>query len=89
MIVILVFTEMNLKNANVNKFFIDGLSNFPKPRPHEGRGSGVLIFYRSHFIKIKTVDIEVKSAEALHVTVNNEFNLIVLCRPPSSDKRQF
>jgi exonuclease III len=84
---ILVFSEINIKETDSNKFKIEGFKKICKPRP-EGRGGGLLIFYRSHF-KIKVINQKFTEAEILNIIINDELNIISLYRPPSSNKRIF
>jgi exonuclease III len=84
---IIIFTEINCKENDVNKYRIEGFKNIAKPRA-EGRGGGILLYYRPCF-KITVLDITFSSAETLSVKIDNQVTILCIYRPPSLSKPLF
>jgi len=85
---ILIFTEINCKEQDIEKYSINGYKQIAKPRAGEGRGGGILIYYRSCF-KVKILSTKMSAAESLLIQVENEINILALYRPPKCDKNIF
>jgi Reverse transcriptase (RNA-dependent DNA polymerase)/Endonuclease-reverse transcriptase len=84
---ILILSEVNCKEHDVNKFKINGFKIFSKTR-EEGRGGGLLIYVKSSF-NVKQVNCNFTFAESLGLKINNEITVIAIYRKPSLSKVKF
>jgi exonuclease III len=83
---IIILSEVNCKETDVNKFQIKGFKIFSQTR--EGRGGGLIIYIRSSF-KCKQIKCNFKFSESLALKINDELSLVAIYRKPSLSKVNF
>ena len=83
---VIILSEVNCKEQDVNKFQIDGFKIFSLTR--EGRGGGLIIYVRSLF-KCKQIKTNFNFSESLALKINNEFTVVAIYRKPSLSKINF
>jgi hypothetical protein len=84
---ILVLTEINCNQIDLNKYKIHGYTHIAQPR-EKGRGGGIAVFFRAAF-NVKVLNAKLNSAETLKLKVNDELDILAIYRPPSHSKTAF
>jgi hypothetical protein len=84
---ILIFSEVNIKEHEVNKFKINGFKIFSKTREDE-RGGGIVIYVKSSFVSQEIIS-DFNFAESLALKINNEITVLAVYRRPSFSKVNF